>query len=512
MILVDTGLKEKIGKKILDWCEALPRFNGGTIARLQKLREWERQDSRSAFDRTRPPAGIEFEFIGIQMVEVFNLENLFKLENGIKDVFSDHHKIKDVLGVIEKAKGKLTGGFWSHVGTLTRKEGFFVRPFRIIPNLPSQVRSIEIELFRFLPSLYVITFDIELERSVTEDFKSIINQHHLPKTVFKSVLPWRMWKSGYSRTFVDSVILNKLSTLIYNLRLSIEKQIRPYFQGYFSSSLRHYEIRLPCMELFLLKTEKNNLDALVADEKYQRWFYTIGFDSIDFRSYKDESYLLITPKAEDNFISTFKIFALGDSILSKIDVSQYDGDERSAISFHFEEKKHAIVKGYTFLYLFMILRTNLENNRLRILRHTNSKFRSSLKKVIKLSASLQSTANFFDTIRREFHDNKNWVLGELNALSSNVRKRLNQGSEITMKDNLSESIDYQIAFLANHVKEIKNSFDEHLSIRNMEVMFILQRRIFWLTLVVTVATLLTIIKSNEIKDFVYLFVRFLQSN
>jgi hypothetical protein len=54
----------------------------------------------------------------------------------------------------------------------------------------------------------------------------------------------------------------------------------------------------------------------------------------------------------------------------------------------------------------------------------------------------------------------------------------------------SRSIDYNLEQLDSQLQYVTTTFEKYLETRNMEVMHRLQHRVFWFTIIVTVATII----------------------
>src|SRR5947209_12149002 len=116
-------IKNKLATKYLDWAESVPKTSQGFINVLQEIREQHRQDSQEAYKRSRPPKGVEVDFLYFRLVEMFQLEDFDSLKDGLirlmpglkGDLLS-----YDFIANFERQAESIHGGSWMRLGYVIR--------------------------------------------------------------------------------------------------------------------------------------------------------------------------------------------------------------------------------------------------------------------------------------------------------------------------------------------------------------------------------------------------------
>ena len=191
-----------LGRKYLDWSENLPKFGGGWIREFQDLRQHQRETSEEDYKRSRPPEGTAIEHLSFRLVEVFHLEEFDKLRDGLIRLLPElasEVSVKNFADEFERRADSMSGTSSQVLGYLVRdKKALFLgfSPFRQIRELPPEIRSIKVELFKILPAVFAVTFDVHLTDEATARLVSLQDRRYLPTTRFERLIPWRAWEGG----------------------------------------------------------------------------------------------------------------------------------------------------------------------------------------------------------------------------------------------------------------------------------------------------------------------------
>jgi hypothetical protein len=70
------NLRDKVSGKILDFVEAVPNL----VSWLKSVRDHQRKEAERAHKASRPPMGTKLDLLYFQLIEVFHLEDIDKLE------------------------------------------------------------------------------------------------------------------------------------------------------------------------------------------------------------------------------------------------------------------------------------------------------------------------------------------------------------------------------------------------------------------------------------------------
>src|SRR6266540_3227604 len=90
-IKISDQLRVQLARVYLDNAEKT-RLHSDTIDTLKRIRKRQRQESADAYSKTRPPQGVEFQYLSIRLFEVFQLEDFDKLASGVKRLFPELEK------------------------------------------------------------------------------------------------------------------------------------------------------------------------------------------------------------------------------------------------------------------------------------------------------------------------------------------------------------------------------------------------------------------------------------
>ena len=492
-----------LSSKYLDWAETLPKFNSGFIHRLQIIREHQRRESEKKYERSRPPKGVEFLFLYFRLIEIFHVEDFDNLQKGLimllpglQDDFYNRNFPTEFRHFTES----ISGGGYKQLGFICRKgerTAFFHEPVCEIRDLPPEVDYISISMHKTLPSVVEITLDVHLTHETTKHLLELQEKHYLSRIRFRSLFPWKM--KGYSEEYIGSIITQQILAWINNLRINVELCIRPYIKGYFMQQITGEKPCLPAIEVYGMKglpEGEEIFDFLRNDSRH--WLNSLGFEF--YRDiYGDGKSLFVWSHTNttDN-CTAHRLVVLWESYLKTVESKHYGG-EISDIVHNTKYVLDAILLCITVIEFLRTAQRNIEKLRMAVFGSMKLRpfLRYKLNRYIKLNNVIKQESMILERTSMEFNERINHIHYEMKTVEDMkiIKKNPNINEDKNLKDVSIEFVKFDIDRLKKSLSLVTNSFSEYLSARNTEVMYRLQLNIFWLTVIVTIATIVGLLAN-----------------
>ncbi len=206
-------LREFVSKKTLDFAEFLPKFQGGIIYKLQKIREHERKIADESCERLKQPEDAAIKLRSVTLVFSYEFEQFSSVHESLKMAFSNNKRFLRVIDEIRRREGKLDGSSWSDLGVIKRKENksLFVNLIKSA-ELPIGVESLHLSHNRLLASLSCIECTVIVSKDFQEKIKEAADGYYLPATISESLRPSKFFR-GYSMSYKEGSEIAVLSIL-----------------------------------------------------------------------------------------------------------------------------------------------------------------------------------------------------------------------------------------------------------------------------------------------------------
>jgi hypothetical protein len=509
---IPDNIRTAISRKYLDWAEKLPNRDSGLISRLQTIRKFQRQHARETHNKTRPPEGIELSYLALRLIELFHLEEIDNLIDGLNLLFpgfSNYFMRENRFSSdLQSMSETISGTGCATVGYLSRKDTRLFYPYhRKIESLPSKVEYVSINYIKLWPSALIITFDVCLNEEATSQIVALQKKYFLPEIRFRSLLPWRLTRSHIKMPTMRKEIIEWFS----ELRFQVEKCIEPFISGFFMQHNNQKNCRLPAIEVFGFKgiPEEDEPDVAKWTEKTYGWWDSFGFKF--YWPFYSNGQILFVKSSDDRPRERsipYRIVALWEQYLKSI-TSEHMSTERETVSRYINHVLDSLVP-YISIHEFQAT-VQRELQKLRKIAFISvHKGGQKLPKAIKLHSIISKEAMNLQRMAIEFKQEKKSILREMSALKDMkiviTSSNTNWGRKLT--DELIENIEYQFKLLQKHILFLSKVFTAHVEARNVETMFKLQRKILFLTIIISIVAILTLIIPNFskiIKVFTNLF-------
>ena len=279
-IRLPDNINAKMTQKLLDWAATLPKFQGGYIFDLQTEHKNQQIQSQETYERTRPPEGTKLEFLGLRMIEIFYYEDFAKVKAGLLNLFpglDDANSIESFEPYFHQFSESISWGGWKNLGFIYRNDN---RPMTAMPcyqmaDLPTEVDMITVGLYKSMPSMLTISFDIKLSNSATIKLRKLQEEMYLGKIY--SIIDLKHRFLGMRVHSTDNAMRQGILKWQGDIRISVEECIKRFVCGYFANNSIGIT-KLPAIEIYNLEgsIEKFNDFASWANAASD-WWRSLGF-------------------------------------------------------------------------------------------------------------------------------------------------------------------------------------------------------------------------------------------
>ncbi len=490
----DGTLKDRlrvfVAKKYLDWAEMLPDFNGGLIAHLQDMRRSQREQSKRCFEQSRQPKGTEFAYPACILMELFPLEEFQTMDRAIRNLFPERRLVYDSMDEFRMRAADLTGFSNYHVGIIAGKRGFFADRVSVEPDLPRGTRYVSIWIHKVLPSTFVLSFDVFLEQAVTTELRRVQDKMYLPTVRFRRWLPIRLGRGERSETPAESAMEGAVFDYLDGVRSGIEVLIRKHFSGYFSRQFRGKGPRLPAIEIFDLNgvsTGEANTDDWL--RTFCGWAEPLGLHrvEIEFNGYRDKDMIFVPGEGSP----TASPYAHRLLVLGPQGETSQAREERLALLV--EGFGQSVLPFVVFLEFLSRIRRTMETLRFRVYRRlTKPRVFANFRNEVRLYNQLQRESLLLNRFAVEFGQDEQFFKRHFRELQS-LRAVAKAPPAQDLRETLFAAVRHRLGALQKHVDFILEVFTRHLSTRNMDLTYWLQRQVWIWTVLVTLAAVLTVL-------------------
>lgn len=489
-------VKARISKTILDIAEALPTFNGGIIHMFQVIRDQQRKGAERACNRSKLPEGYQIEFSSIRLIDFYLVEDLDKLLINLKRVFPDINKsLRNTLLTLKERSERISSISSYPIGVIGRRKPWNpTMSFRKLDTLPIEIDHISIALTQLLPSLFVITFDVQLSSEAITMFQRMQEKQYLPQVIFVKLIPFRARDWPHSIEFAEETVRREVNTWVAHLRKKLEGLIWTFFSGHFLSQRAGPNPQLPCIETHFITSTSDSFDELINPGKKQRemWLYSRGLELTSHKTYSDGK-VFFTPSEELRDPHKLVVLKNSDSETNE------SGDRSSKNNLRVQSPYvvNEITSSLALLTYLRLIERRFEKLRIDSFQTVKAKWipRIRLSPHIKLNDGILQTSMLLDRIAAEFDHMKDFFRSPHWIDLDLKRVRDLPNDNLTLKEKYIEAIDYQIELLDKHMMLIEKRLSQYLTLRNTEATH-------KLAIVVGLVTLAGVIGLDNVRSFI----------
>jgi len=472
--------RERWAEVILNCAESLPTFNAGIVADLQETRKHQRKRSERDFEGSRLPQGTKIKLCGFTLLQLYPLEDLEIMEMSLRRWFPKTwaDRCQELCGDVKS----LTGVSWSYVGhVVQRRKPFFPGELAILDDLPSEIEHISIEVQKILPSLSVLAFGVTLAEDVSVQLLKLYNARYLGRIRFNHWFPFTLSRWGRAEEAPDRARERAIHSFVEDTRAKAERFITHHFPGPSHSSAR----RFVALDEFHVSHENSTPPEAGGAAA---WDWQFGLGPWNYDRFRDDNV--------GSFLAAGKWSGLSYPHRLIVISDPQPGDEMKS---RVENAIHELIPLLGIIAILADSEDSVGRLRLQVFKRMADRgvaawfwrrISASFFREIRLNSALQIYRMLLARLRLEYLQHRDlfcrWCSGL--KLFVSVHK-----ADMNLLDSFQTAIIRQLDLVSEHLQLASDSFSAHVSARNIEVTYRLGRRVFFLTVVVTFATILGIL-------------------
>lgn len=424
---------------------------------------------------------------GFIFLELFSLNQFDKLKDDIKNIYSNARQLTqdrlEIDKILNKNRKSFSGWSFTHLPIIADNS----LKGKILPdvayfNLPNNVKFIEMQISRILPSFIVMKFQVTFEDKFSEKINEPIYKYH--KEIKEKIeSPNGNYEKingpQQQKTVEIENLKKKIKTEVYEFISSLIK-------GYFLNKINLESIEIvPSINIYSINFPKNveENNFLI---KNSNFFQCFGLNN--FISFKYNEYSFLYEQNKDKNFTNYAILV----------------NENKPLSNMHESKKSEIFGTLSFISfdIFTIGRF-IEYQEREIIR-INSKFSElnfidkNLKESIEFREGVISKIFLFEGFSREFANY---------TLVPDHPPFISQDGENLFESNLA-GIKKEINMLEDQISKITKQSEIFVGLKNIKYNYKAQNWMLILTLAVLGLTVISIIMSLLIKPEIILKIIF----
>ena len=493
----------------------MPRRERGFINFLQVIRRSGRSQSEDTFTKSRPVDGDALTYLSMRMIEVFQYEQMESIKKGLEKLFpkiegfTNNQSFKEYFDQIENS---INSGSWRSIGIIYRNKKPIISDNTFcLENLPNEVDFIEIGLHKTLPSLIVVTLDIQFNITATNNLKNIQSSKYLPEIQFNDIfLKERFISSRFNTS--EQCLRKEVLNYTYGLREKIEIAIRPYVFGEFMGNVKSAP-RLPVIEIYSYTTAEKIEVRNFEDWKKRSnlWFESYGFrDYLDVYLNENMAFFWSNDSYFTDDITPNRILIFQDNFLKGNNLQMYGNNEKNAIFHLVKEDLDNSIAPLIILEILKLDIKNLERIRSKIFKtmKDNSYQKPRLNIKFVLFNDFQKINRKISRLLVEFDQNKKYFKNNIfeseifELIFRNRKSDLNKEAE-TLEINIYNRIKYLRKILTDHLKYIKESFSTYIELLNASEIYRLQK---YTILLAIIAIIIAMLNFHQIQEKIALIL------
>jgi|UPI00037D2872 hypothetical protein len=467
------SIRKLLSKKYLDWAEVLPKFQGGAIHELQLIREHQRKRSSRRFQNRLKPDNASITLNQVRLVVTFQLEDFGLVQRAVGRLFPNSEKVNEFVKDLKKKESSIHASSWNNIGLIVKEKGLYVGETQYVDELPEHINIVHISYHRILPSLACLSFSFYIEEKFSEILASKQNCDYLPPVLFKSINPFKKFPRGYSMgggsEGAREVVRNQISTLSDQLNNWLEKITK--LKG--SASLTKSVV-----EYYIINGNPTDFDEVGKWFDTNRgWLGDYGIKPSQHDSYKSRNLMYCSSSYPNNDIPVYAL------------ISFEDGNEEDQ---YLNLKLDALSVNASLFSTVDTIQNHLEKNRKSGFLQL-AKFDTRILKNSGSASRLKRLGVILNRISHEFAEGKHWIVHSLEGIEDLKPSFFNE--EQKLRNAIIENIEYRLRYLSKAFEVVDLGLTGYLEVQNIYAMYRLQKWMFVLSLVVTLATIVGVVAN-----------------
>lgn len=473
-------IREYVSRKALDVAEILPKFQGGRIYQMQLIREHERKLATELFEDSKQPSDAFIMLRSVTLVFCYEFEQFASVHKAIKRAFPGNKRLIERIDEIRKRESALDGASWSKLGTIVGENNKYLIVDTIKKSeLPENVERIHLSHHRILPSLASLEFTVIVSESFQESLKKAAEHYYLPKTVSASLWPNKFFRS-YSTSYAngaENAVEQQLRNFVKETALWLIKDLR--------LNKKHIHVAA-AHPLYQLEVPVENRGLSEYAKTQPAWLSKYGYRDTAFHGYSSDFVIFCPTEKQEDF--------------PKIDPLFFQEKEHDYFWLLIDGLLKGMVCSSMLLTRLSIYKIAIESLRSKGLIELNEKWRV-IRKSGKTIYDLKHLILRIKRMSSEFQKSRHWLSHSLGDTAT--LKSVFAGRESTYSSNMLAYFESTLKSLTSSAVMMDQALSERLATENIYVMYQLQRRVFWLTVVgVCIAAIGLVATRDKIYPYV----------
>lgn len=460
-------LKKNLTDKFLDIAESLPKFQGGFIYELQSIREQQRRMSDRDYERKIKPDGVAVSLDQVRLVVTFHLEEFQTIRHAILKLFRNNAEIRAFVNNLIENEGHIFASNWRNLGSISEKKNNLYYEPECIDELPEHVRTVRVTYHRIMSSLACLTFSFYVDKEYSDSLNKKQGIRSLPQVNFETINPLRMthrYLIGDEYTNSNKLVRGHTQALVEDLNKWLESRTK------LSISTRYVKSVIEVYSLKGAPTESAELSNWF--DKNRLWLSEYGVDLWRRDTFRNDDCIYCSSDYPSKSwpVTIFMSIKRKDKILENISIQAEPLSITSSISSTINS-----------------IRISLEKQRSAGF-HELSRFDKKILNSSGSASNLKRVGIILTRLDHEFRDSKLTIKNSLDEMGK--LKIALDTTERDFSDDLINKYEFRIKSLLGSFNVVDSSITGYLEVQNIYAMYQLQRKIFWLSIVVTVATII----------------------
>ena len=423
---------------------------------MQEIRKSQRKRGDLVNKNSKQPEDVKIGLKSITLVFCYEYEQFSSIHKSLKKYFKNNKDLLKRIDNIRNSENTLDDAGWYNLGTIASNNNTIIfRSTTKQSKLPNHVEHIDISHHKLLPSLASLEFTIRIGEAFQKELTEIADRYYLPTAVSESLWPGKLF-STCTMSFTTRAkkevrqrlneFTNKVTNwLINDLQLN-KKHI------HFSAALPLYQLEYPSKEI--------NFSEYA--ESHKSWLSKYGY--------------------KDAYFSDSTIFCPVElqSASPLIAPLFYRNPEQDISEYVLKEFLRGMVCSTTLLARLTDYKTSIETLRSKSLKNLNIRWRI----IRKSGSTIYDLKHLILRIKRmlaEFKQSKRWFEYELRETVG--LKTLPEDKQSDYASNVLKFFESELESLVNSAIMVDEALSDRLATENIYVMYRLQKRMFWLTIV-----------------------------
>jgi len=475
-------IKQYVSTKILDLVDSLPKFRRGVVASLQSIRDHQRKRSSQEFQDHKAPEGTLINLKQLVMVATFEFEDFRTIQNGFKRLFPKNENILKFIKDLKSKENDIHSLSWHNVGIVTAEKGRFFPDTMVINDLPDCVEYVQLTYHRIMPSFVAIVFSFELKKEISDELRKIQNREHLSQVIFKKLWPIHKLHHGYSMGGGKSGASEAIELELYDKKIEFQKWVQNNFKWNIAKSKN-----VSFVDVYEIKGNPTGKKELKEwQESNRRWLADYGIRTRGFNTFDNEELIYCR---ENNNLSSCEI------------IVKFETAEKSHHGDFFEYKARSVAVISALYSVIEKYRNKLEKLRALGFKSLNNVNNKLLKKGARIQ-DFKKLVTLISRVEHEIVHSRHWIVSLISEIGTLNDTR---GKNVNIGDIVVKNAEYQIELIKKSANIIDTGLTSYLSVQSIYVMYKLQRWMFILSIVVTLATIVGVLTGWEkLKEFWYI--------